>query len=44
MSLIKVRRERKEAYVGPGQPPKLWVQIAKLAVVLLVIYYLGRFV
>jgi len=44
MSLIKVRRERKEAYDGPGKPPKVWVQIAKLVVVLLLIYYLGRFI
>lgn len=42
MSLIKVRRERKETIVGPGRPPKLWVQVVKLAVVLLGIYYLGR--
>lgn len=42
MSLIKVRRERKETIVGPGRPPKLWVQVAKLAVVLLLIYYLGQ--
>lgn len=44
MSLIRVRRERKEAFDGPGKPPRLWLQIAKLAVVLLLIYYLGRFV
>jgi hypothetical protein len=42
MSLIRVRRERKETIIGPGRPPRLWVQVAKLAVVLAGIYYLGQ--
>jgi hypothetical protein len=44
MSLIRVRRERKEGIVGPGKPPRLWVQVVKLAVVVFVIYYLSRFI
>lgn len=42
MSLIKVRRERKETIVGPWRPPRLWVQVVQLAVVVLGIFYLGR--
>lgn len=42
MSLIKVRRERKETTIGPGRPPNLWGLVAKLALILLLIYSLGR--
>lgn len=44
MSLVRVRRERREAIIGQGRPPRLWLQCTKLAVVLLLIHYLGRFV
>ncbi len=45
MSLIRVRRERKEEMGGrPARPPRLWKQIAVLVVVLLILYYLSRIV
>ena len=43
MSLIRVRRERKEGMTGHlARPPRLWKQILGLILVLLVMYYLGR--
>jgi hypothetical protein len=42
MSLIRVRRERKEGMGAPGRPPRLWKQVATLAIILLILYYLSR--
>lgn len=43
MSLIRVRRERKELNMArPGRPPKLWRLVLGLVFVLLLLYYLSR--
>lgn len=43
MSLIRVRRERKEEMGGrPARPPRLWKQVAALIVVVLLLHYLDR--
>lgn len=43
MSLIRVRRDRKKEMGGhPSRPPRLWLQILGLILVILLIYYLSR--
>lgn len=42
MSLLEIRRERKKDAGGPGRPPRLWKQAVTLAVILYLIWYLGR--
>ncbi len=43
MSLIRVRRERKEEMSGHlARPPRLWKQILGLILVLFLMYYLSR--
>ena len=42
MSLLQIRRERKEVGGGPTRPPRLWKLVATLAVVLYLIWYLGQ--
>jgi hypothetical protein len=43
MSLIRIRRERKEGQGGgPVTPPGLWKLIFALVLVLLLIWYLSR--
>jgi hypothetical protein len=44
MSLIRVRRERKAEHTGPNRPPRLWRLVIGFILVLLLIYYLTRFV
>jgi hypothetical protein len=44
MSLIRIRRDRREGAPGPGRPPRLWKQIIVLILVLILIWYLSRFV
>jgi hypothetical protein len=41
MSLIEIRRERKESYGGPAKPPRLWKQLLALTVILYLIWYLS---
>lgn len=42
MSLLEIRRERKKDGGGPFRPPRLWKQALTLAVILYLIWYLGR--
>jgi hypothetical protein len=42
MSLLQIRRERKEGAAGPTRPPRLWKLLITLAVVLYMIWYLGQ--
>lgn len=42
MSLISIRRERKQGSGGPSRPPALWKLLATLAIVLYLIWYLGQ--
>ena len=42
MSLLQIRRERKEGAGGPNRPPRLWKLLIGLAVVLYLIWYLGQ--
>ncbi len=44
MSLIRIRRERKEQAIGPFRPPNLKRLLAGLIVVLLAIWYLSTVV
>ncbi|MEJ2215623.1 MAG: hypothetical protein P8099_03295 [Gemmatimonadota bacterium] len=43
MSLLRIRRERKEQAKGPTQPPALWKLILALVVVAFLIWYLAHF-
>jgi hypothetical protein len=42
MSLIGIRRERRQQGGGRIRPPALWKLVAALALVLLAIWYLSR--
>jgi hypothetical protein len=42
MSLLQIRRERKEGAGGPTQPPRLWKLLIGLVVVLYLIWYLAQ--
>ena len=44
MSLIRIRRERKEQSVGPYRPPKLGKLLVGMILVLLAIWYLSTFI
>ena len=44
MSLIRIRRERKEQSSGPVQPPRLKRLLAGLVLVLLAIWYLSTLI
>lgn len=44
MSLIRLRRERREETGGPYRPPSLWKLIAGFILVVLAIWYLSRFI
>lgn len=44
MSLLRIRRERKEQATGPFRPPRLVKLLAGLVVVLLAIWYLSGLV
>ncbi|HKJ92562.1 MAG TPA: hypothetical protein VJ957_05300 [Longimicrobiales bacterium] len=43
MSLLRIRRERKEQAKGPSRPPALWKLIAALIIVAVLIWYLAHF-
>jgi hypothetical protein len=42
MSLIGIRRDRRQQGGGPTRPPSLWKLLLTLAVVLYLIWYLGQ--
>jgi hypothetical protein len=42
MSLIRVRRERREEHRGPNRPPRLWRLILGFIIVLLLLWYLRQ--
>ena len=42
MSLIEIRRERKQFSGGPTRPPSLWKMLLGLAMVSFLIWYLSR--
>jgi hypothetical protein len=42
MSLIRVRRERREEHRGPNRPPRLWRLVIGFIIVLLLLYYLRQ--
>jgi hypothetical protein len=44
MSLLRIRRERKAESTGPVRPPRLGRLLLGLAVVLIAIWFLSRFV
>lgn len=43
MSLIRIRRERRELGGSPVRPPSLWKLLLGLAAVAYLIWYLSRF-
>ena len=43
MSLLSIRRERKEEHRGPDRPPHLWKLLLGLAVVAVLLWYLRQF-
>lgn len=42
MSLLRIRRERRAEGSGKERPPRLWSMLLGLAVVLFLIWYLGK--
>jgi hypothetical protein len=42
MSLIRIRRERKQESIGPFRPPRLGRLLVGLALALFLIWYLSR--
>ncbi|MGH7446702.1 MAG: hypothetical protein ACRELT_04030 [Longimicrobiales bacterium] len=43
MSLLSIRRERREGHRGPNRPPQLWKLLLGLGVVAAVLWYLTQF-
>jgi hypothetical protein len=43
MSLIRVRRERREEHRGPNRPPRLWRLLLGFILVLLLLWYLRQY-
>jgi hypothetical protein len=44
MSLLRVRRDRRNEHRGPNTPPRLWRLILGFVLVILLLWYLGRLV
>ncbi|HEX6309226.1 MAG TPA: hypothetical protein VFZ69_13610 [Longimicrobiales bacterium] len=42
MSLLSIRRERREGHRGPDRPPRLWKLILGLCIVIALLWYLGQ--
>jgi hypothetical protein len=42
MSLLNIRRERRDSYHGPTRPPRLWRLIVGFILVLLLLWYFSR--
>jgi hypothetical protein len=42
MSLLSIRRERRNEHRGPNRPPRLWRLIIGLIIVAVLLWYLGR--
>jgi amino acid transporter len=43
MSLIRVRRKRREEHRGPNRPPRLWRLLIGMILVILLLWWLGQF-
>jgi hypothetical protein len=42
MSLIRVRRERREEHRGPNRPPRLWRLLAGFIIAILLFWWLSQ--
>jgi hypothetical protein len=42
MSLLSIRRERREEHRGPNRPPRLWRLLVGLIIVAVLLWYLGQ--
>jgi hypothetical protein len=42
MSLIEIRRDRKQGAAAGARPPRLWKMLLALAVILYLLWYLER--
>jgi hypothetical protein len=42
LSLIEIRRERRQGSGGPTRPPRLWKMLLTLGVVIFLIWYLSQ--
>jgi amino acid transporter len=42
MSLLNIRRERREEHRGPNRPTRLWRLIVGFIVVVVLLYYLAQ--
>jgi hypothetical protein len=43
MSLLNIRRERRETHRGPDRPPQLWKLLLGLGIVAALLWYLTQF-
>lgn len=42
MSLLSIRRERRDQHRGPNRPPRLWRLVIGFILVLLLVWFLGQ--
>jgi hypothetical protein len=42
MSLLSIRRERREEHRGPNRPPRLWRLLVGLIIVAVLLWYLSQ--
>ena len=42
MSLLRIRRERREGMPGPNRPPALWKLFVAMVIVGFILWYLGQ--
>lgn len=42
MSLLSIRRERRDEFKGPNRPPRLWRLVVGFILVLLMLWYLTQ--
>jgi hypothetical protein len=43
MSLLSIRRERRDAHQGPNRPPRMWKLLLGLCAVIALLWYLRQF-
>jgi hypothetical protein len=43
MSLLSIRRERRDAHRGPNRPPHMWKLVLGLCIVIALLWYLRQF-
>lgn len=43
MSLLSIRRERREEHRGPNRPPQMWKLLLGLCIVAALIWYLSQY-